>query len=376
MKYVRRFSTRSERELFDALAKELSIQTLDDWYKFKYIGEELAQRNGFSFLKIKYGGNLARAISQIYPEHEWRLWKFKSNIPAEFWENPLNRQMFCDDFAKQFGITNFTDWYRVDTLSISKHGGSGLLRKFNNSLFELLKDVYPTHDWKAWDFPYVPEGFWADTNNQIQYFQHLAQKLRIKDWTDWYNVTYDDIWKNRGAGLINWHYNGSLLKALSKLFPEYSWDLHGPVSKQKTQTRIFEFTKEFFPNVSDIHVNYWLQFKHRKSDKKLELDVFIPSLHLAIEYQGRQHYLTEKNDVFGDAETLEKQIERDKEKLELCSTEGISLVVVPFWWNGNKESLGASIAHVRPDLAQKYDLGKGKRIPDQRPSFTYNSTIK
>src|SRR5690348_8084601 len=88
-----------------------------------------------------------------------------------------------------------------------------------------------------------------------------------------------------------------------------------------------------------------------------ELDIFIPSLHLAIEYQGAQHY----HDVNAWADQR-SHAERDQEKRKLCEEvpivcmisvnlhvqRRITVVEVPYWWDGNKDSLAATIHAVRP----------------------------
>ena len=54
------------------------------------------------------------------------------------------------------------------------------------------------------------------------------------------------------------------------------------------------------------------------------LDIFIPELNLAIEYQGQQHY--HPVDLFGGEEGLIKTKERDKIKAKKCKAEGIELI--------------------------------------------------
>lgn len=58
------------------------------------------------------------------------------------------------------------------------------------------------------------------------------------------------------------------------------------------------------------------------------LDIFIPEINLAIEYQGEQHF--KSVDIFGGKEGLKKTQERDKEKLAKCRKNKIDLVYFTF----------------------------------------------
>ncbi|CAB1218483.1 hypothetical protein [Acinetobacter bouvetii] len=53
-------------------------------------------------------------------------------------------------------------------------------------------------------------------------------------------------------------------------------------------------------------------------------DVYVPELNLAIEYQGKQHYVAV--DLFGGEEGLKKTKQRDKEKLHLSKINGVDIV--------------------------------------------------
>ena len=64
-------------------------------------------------------------------------------------------------------------------------------------------------------------------------------------------------------------------------------------------------------------------------NSQLSYDDFIPSLHLAFEYQGKQHF--EPVDFFGGKDSFEKQQWRDKQKLKLSIENHITLVYINYW---------------------------------------------
>ena len=85
--------------------------------------------------------------------------------------------------------------------------------------------------------------------------------------------------------------------------------------------------------------------------RRVEGDVALPTLSLVFEYQGEQHYLD--NTIFG---SLSTQQNRDKIKREWFSKAGLTLIEVPFWWDGRSQSLLATIHSHRPDLVSSSDL--------------------
>lgn len=63
----------------------------------------------------------------------------------------------------------------------------------------------------------------------------------------------------------------------------------------------------------------------------LYLDIFIPSINTAIEYQGKQHY--EPIKYFGGEEKFSENKERDTKKQILCKENGITLLEWPYFQN-------------------------------------------
>lgn len=57
---------------------------------------------------------------------------------------------------------------------------------------------------------------------------------------------------------------------------------------------------------------------------RLRLDIFVPSLNLAIEYHGQQHF--QPVERFGGAEAFQRGVLRDKMKRNLCKKNGIQLI--------------------------------------------------
>eukprot|EP00026_Physarum_polycephalum_P001929 Phypoly_transcript_01932.p1 GENE.Phypoly_transcript_01932~~Phypoly_transcript_01932.p1 ORF type:complete len:927 (+),score=132.48 Phypoly_transcript_01932:220-3000(+) len=109
------------------------------------------------------------------------------------------------------------------------------------------------------------------------------------------------------------------------------------------------------------------QIQSTKSGKFLELDAWIPELKLGFEYQDPHHYVTTFYS-FGSKETWKS---RDEEKQSIMEERGDTLITVPCWWDGDMESLRATIHKKRKDL---FPIEKiiSSPIPDEAPAGFFN----
>ena len=89
-----------------------------------------------------------------------------------------------------------------------------------------------------------------------------------------------------------------------------------------SETILYQIVLRIFPN-QNVYRHYrpdWLE--------GLELDIFIPKLNLALEYQGQQHFHPIK--AWGGPPALECQRIRDKRKVEICISQNIKLITVDY----------------------------------------------
>ncbi len=67
------------------------------------------------------GGSLIRALKELYPDYDWKGWKFKK-VSQNYWDSEENRKDFLDSMAKQFGIDPTTEkgldgWYNIRVIT-------------------------------------------------------------------------------------------------------------------------------------------------------------------------------------------------------------------------------------------------------------------
>eukprot|EP00026_Physarum_polycephalum_P001974 Phypoly_transcript_01978.p1 GENE.Phypoly_transcript_01978~~Phypoly_transcript_01978.p1 ORF type:complete len:752 (+),score=127.08 Phypoly_transcript_01978:45-2300(+) len=94
----------------------------------------------------------------------------------------------------------------------------------------------------------------------------------------------------------------------------------------------------------------------------LELDIWIPELHLAFEFQDAYHYAT----TWYNQNSLVDIKGKDQKKSEYVAKRNITLVHVPCWWDASIESLVATIIFLRPDVLLERETA-GDPIPPNPP---------
>lgn len=102
-----------------------------------------------------------------------------------------------------------------------------------------------------------------------------------------------------------------------------------------------------------------IDFKQEKSFSWLHLkrlDFYIPKYNIAIECQGKQHFVP--STLFGGEEEFKKQIERDREKFNVCKEHGIDIL---YYTNQSVKSEEYNLLYEIDDLLKeikKYDTSK------------------
>lgn len=87
-------------------------------------------------------------------------------------------------------------------------------------------------------------------------------------------------------------------------------------SKWVSEIQLYHLIKNHYPDAIYQYKTQWLGLQ--------SLDIYIPSINTAFEYQGKQHY--EPIAYFGGEKHFKKQVENDKKKLKLCEENKIRLI--------------------------------------------------
>ncbi len=104
-------------------------------------------------------------------------------------------------------------------------------------------------------------------------------------------------------------------------------------SKWKNEESLYLLVQKKFPDAIYQYRPEWL--------KPQSLDIYIPSLQIAIEYQGRQHY--EPVEFFGGETAFYERVELDKRKQKKCIEHNVRLIEWDYNYDINEEHLIARI---------------------------------
>lgn len=115
------------------------------------------------------------------------------------------------------------------------------------------------------------------------------------------------------------------------------------MSKRATQRLLVNTVRKIFPNSTLIeeHKSSELFFNPSSATaapRSMELDIYLPELKLAFEFQGAHHY----EDHLAVGESRDRQA-RDQEKSAACLRAGITLIEIQQDWDGTEAQIRAAI---------------------------------
>lgn len=101
--------------------------------------------------------------------------------------------------------------------------------------------------------------------------------------------------------------------------------------------------------LTDNNINFIREYRFNdcKLKNTLPFDFYLPEYNICIEFNGKQHY--ESNKHFGGDKGFKETIKRDKIKLKYCSFKNIELITIKYNENINKKLTKLIIQPPRPN---------------------------
>jgi len=137
---------KNSRKWLERVKKKLGYKCMDDWYNVTV--HDINNNDGLSLLKV-YNNSPSKALVNAYPEHNWQLWRFKTQ-PRSYWDNMMkdNKEALrmMDWLGDKLTVTHLNDWYRVSMQQLQ-----AWVSHINSSttLVHLLRMCYPQHEWEV-----------------------------------------------------------------------------------------------------------------------------------------------------------------------------------------------------------------------------------
>jgi hypothetical protein len=131
-----------QRQRLDEIAKELHINELDDWYKVS----RAAVRAKLPF--IKQYGSLFNALTTLYPNHSWNVFKFDyvpPRITHTMDSNTLKAHLQSQ--IDTYGISEYSDWLRLPKEELKLF--HRLWRSSYTSAADMLTALFPHMNWRV-----------------------------------------------------------------------------------------------------------------------------------------------------------------------------------------------------------------------------------
>lgn len=258
--------------------------------------------------------------------------------------------------------------YKKDNINVFKKiienkGGKLLTTEYKNSSeTRLLVDCGKGHQWLA--FPgHLKKGLWCRKCNGS--FRHeLSDVIKLAE--------------SRAGKCLSTVYKNDMTNITWQCSEKHIWDATPnnikrgkwcPTCVSGIGERICRLTLE---KIFNVHFNKvrpkWLK---NKLGFPLELDGYNEKLKLAFEHQGMQHYGEKTNSKYYTTNL----IENDQEKLQICKTNGVTVIYIPELFKYTK--LHNLVSFILDELDKynfPYPTIARKLILDPKEVYTYTKT--
>jgi hypothetical protein len=192
----------------------------EDWYN---ITKATLIRHGGRGLLHYYGGSPSACLMYSIPDIDWQMWRFEK-VPHGYWDEIYNQRKYFDWLAERKDMKTPQEWYSLTDQDIIENGGNGLMiNRYQGSKYLALNAIYPDTHWQPWKFDKIPHGYWDQMENQLEFFNDIANSNGVIKQEDWYDIPSDFIIRNSGSALLHLYYNGNIGDALSCIYPNLDW---------------------------------------------------------------------------------------------------------------------------------------------------------
>ena len=319
-----------QREFMEELFYELKLQNFSEWLQISK--ETIKKKGGKTLLHFYYSNDLKKLFSNIYPNYPWNFYTYNKNIIKNNLNN-LNNNINNEEEEFQIVIGNFgklkeklrgniilqrevmnriffilklnsiDEWKLIKkinfiqaahslhkkiiinnkinnkNMSIKRNQNIGkiLLEIYSNNFNNLLKTIFPDHQW---DFDnnnnnnnnnennennnnFTLEKINLSSTNLSIYQQRklidlLFIKLKLNNLEDWYDVTSFNFNQNNAQILLDIYLN-NIPKLLQSIYPNFPWNFnYNLIRNFKSISNQRQFMDRLFDRLKLEKIDDWI----------------------------------------------------------------------------------------------------------------------
>ena len=322
-------------QILKEISEKYNLNTIEDWSS---LNQKQIKSSGYGTILSKY--SMYEIKCMACPEG--KLYFRSENKPLKYWENKNNVIEFLNQIKEKYNLKSPYDWNVLTQKQIQSSGGRSLFQKYSMYDLKCIGCEEGKLIFNKTNFS-IPSKFWKNEINRNDFLEKLKLYYNLKTIDDWKRLSFKQIKSQGGIWLfynnmqylnhckVNFEVNhGDNVKVISKSL----YELIKSNYKRSSQRWLFLQIQKLFPG-EEIVEDYFHSALSRVNGSPIQFDIFIINKNIAIEYHGQHHY----DDLPSQFGTAEMYKERDLEKKILCSKYGIRLVIIPYWWDNNIDSL-------------------------------------
>ena len=313
------------QQFLSEIKTKYNLNTPDDWNSINY---KHIKFNGGSVLLRKY--SMFEIKCMACPEG-----KSIFNDPKQV-INKENINSFFLKLKEKYNLNTPDDWNSLSIKQIHSNGGGSLLQKY--SMFEIKCMACPEGK-SIFNVELKSSMYWENKENVKKFILELQQKHNLNTPEDWKRISKRQIHDLGGWGFLKKDYLNNVTiqfensnKSIESI--PLKKLISATVHKRSSQRWLFLQIQKLFPG-EEIVEDYFHSEISRLSGANIQFDIFMIERNVAIEYHGKQHY----EDIPYAFSNLDTYKSRDLEKENLCKEHGIQMIVIPYWWDNNIDSL-------------------------------------
>ena len=118
------------------------IKKHNDWYQ--YTGNIIDKHFGTGLLANKFGCSFSKLLKTVYPEYDWKLYRFYK-APLCYWNEHSNKVGWLHDFMNHMGFKTYEDLYKTTYEDVCNFYGRGLIDRYDGSYIRAFMDIIPSY---------------------------------------------------------------------------------------------------------------------------------------------------------------------------------------------------------------------------------------